>query len=118
MMNINVQSIHFDADRKLIEFIQRRADKLTQFYDQLLDGICYLKLENGESEANKIAEFKINIPGSQLFAKGQAKSFEEATDLAVESLRRQINKHKTKETRTVLSNHKDVLVEIENKEEF
>jgi len=118
MMNITVQSIHFDADQKLIDFIQRKADKLTQFYDQLLDGLCYLKLENGESEANKIAEFKINIPGSQLFAKGQAKSFEEATDLAIESLRRQINKQKTKENRTIISNHKDVLVEIENKEEF
>src|SRR5690554_2153410 len=118
MMNINVQSIHFDADQKLVDFIQRKTNKLTQFYDQLLDGICYLKLENGESEANKIAEFKINIPGNQLFAKGQAKSFEEATDLAVESLRRQINKQKTRENRTVLSNHKDVMVEIENKEEI
>ncbi|WP_118196749.1 HPF/RaiA family ribosome-associated protein [Albibacterium indicum] len=117
-MNITVQSIHFDADRKLIDFIQRKASKLTQFYDQLLDGVCYLKLENGESEANKIAEFKINIPGNQLFAKGQAKSFEEATDLAVESLRRQINKQKTRENRTILSNHKDVLVEIENKEDI
>lgn len=115
-MNITVQSIHFDADQKLVDFIQRKANKLTQFYDQLLDGVCYLKLENGESEANKIAEFKINIPGNQLFAKGQAKSFEEATDLAVESLRRQINKKKTRENRTVLSNHKDVMVEIENKE--
>ncbi|TCK85464.1 putative sigma-54 modulation protein [Albibacterium bauzanense] len=118
MMNINVQSIHFDADQKLIDFIRRRADKLTQFYDQLLDGICYLKLEKGESEANKIAEFKINLPGNQLFAKGQAKSFEEATDLAMESLRRQINKQKTKENKTILSNHKEVLVEIENKEDF
>ncbi|MFB5944847.1 HPF/RaiA family ribosome-associated protein [Albibacterium profundi] len=117
-MNITVQSIHFDADQKLVDFIQRKTNKLTQFYDQLLDGICYLKLENGESEANKIAEFKINIPGNQLFAKGQAKSFEEATDLAVESLRRQINKQKTRENRTVLSNHKDVMVEIENKEEI
>lgn len=117
-MNIIVQSIHFDADQKLVDFIQRKANKLTQFYDQLLDGICYLKLENGESEANKIAEFKINIPGNQLFAKGQAKSFEEATDMAIESLRRQINKQKTKENRTVISNHKDVLVEIENKEDI
>ena len=118
MMNINVQSIHFDADQKLIDFIQRRADKLTLFYDQLLDGICYLRLEKVEDEANKIAEFKINIPGNQLFAKGQAKSFEEAVDLAMESLRRQINKQKTKENKTILSNHKEVLIEIENKEDF
>lgn len=111
-MNIIVQSIRFDADQKLIKFIQKRMDKLGQFFDQIIDGECYLKLENVEDEANKITEFKINIPGNQLFAKGQAKSFEEATDLAVESLRRQINKHKTK-TRTKASNHKELLTAVE-----
>ncbi|SEN89015.1 putative sigma-54 modulation protein [bacterium A37T11] len=111
-MNITLQSIHFDADRKLIDFIQRKADKLDQFFDHIIGGECYLKLENVENEVNKITEFKLNIPGNQLFAKGQGKSFEEATDLAIESLRRQINKHKTK-TRTKASNHKEVLTEPE-----
>jgi putative sigma-54 modulation protein len=112
-MNLNVQSIRFDADKKLIDFIQKRADKLDLFLDQILDGECYLRVENTEDEANKVAEFKLNIPGVQLFAKGQAKSFEEATDIAIESLRRQINKHKTK-TRTKTSNHKDLLAQPED----
>jgi len=107
-MNITVQSIRFDADRKLIRFIQKKVNKLDQFFDRIIGGECYLRLENVEDEANKITEFKINIPGNQLFAKAQAKSFEEATDLAVESLRRQINKHKTK-MRAKASNHKDLL---------
>jgi len=115
-MNINVQSIRFDADKKLINFIQRRMDKLDQFFDQILEGECYLKIENTEDEANKVTEFKLNIPGGQLFAKGQAKSFEEATDQAVESLRRQINKHKTK-TRTKASNHKEILSAVEHQQE-
>jgi putative sigma-54 modulation protein len=72
-------------------------------------------LENVEDEANKVVELKLNIPGNQLFAKAQAKSFEEATDIAVESLRRQVNKYKTK-NRTNASNHKDVLAVDE--EEF
>ena len=114
-MKITVQSIHFDADRKLIDFIQKRVDKLDLFYDQFLDGQCFLKLEKTEDEANKSAEFKLNVPGSQLFAKGQAKSFEEATDLATESIRRQINKLKTK-TKTKASNHKEILNQPE--EEF
>ena len=111
-MNIIVQSIRFDADKKLINFIKKRANKLDQFFDQIIDGECYLKLENVEDEANKVTEFKLNIPGNQLFAKGQAKSFEEATDVAVESLRRQINKHKTK-TRTKASDHKELLSSID-----
>lgn len=107
-MNITVQSIKFDADQKLVDFVKKRAAKLEQFLDNIIEGVCYLRLENVEDEANKIVELKMNIPGNQLFAKAQAKSFEEATDIAVESLRRQINKHKTK-TRTAVSNHKEVL---------
>jgi len=114
-MNISTQSIQFRADKKLIDFIQRRVDKLDQFFDQIISGECYLKLENVENEANKITEFKLNIPGNQLFAKGQAKSFEEATDLAVESLRRQINKHKTK-TRAKVTHQKDVIAEVQEEE--
>lgn len=110
-MNITTQAIQFKADKKLIDFIQRRADKLDQFFDRFISGECYLRLENVEDEANKVTEFKLNIPGGQLFAKGQAKSFEEATDLAVESVRRQINKYKTK-TRVKASSHKDTLVEV------
>lgn len=116
-MNLNVQSIRFTADQKLIDFVHRRADKLSQYLDQIIDGICYLRLENVEDEANKVSEFKINIPGNQLFAKAQAKSFEEATDLAIESLRRQINKYKTK-NRTNVSNHKEVLASGDTGEIF
>src|SRR6201992_358669 len=95
-MKITVQSIHFNADQKLLDFIQRKADKLDTFYDHIISGEVYLKLENVEDEANKITEIKLMLPGNQIFAKEQCKTFEEATDLAVECLRKQIEKHKQK----------------------
>ncbi|MFD2864915.1 ribosome hibernation-promoting factor, HPF/YfiA family [Mucilaginibacter antarcticus] len=95
-MKITVQSIHFTADKGLLEFIQRKADKLDTFHDSIISGEVYLKLENVDNEANKISEFKLRLPGNVLFAKEQCKTFEEATDLAIESLRKQIAKHKTK----------------------
>ncbi|WP_069660731.1 ribosome hibernation-promoting factor, HPF/YfiA family [Arcticibacter eurypsychrophilus] len=104
-MKISVQSIHFTADKKLLAFIQKKADKLDQMSDQIVSGEIYLKLENTVSEENKITEIKVILPGSQLFAKEQCKTFEEATDLAIESLKRQIDKHKIK-TKPHLSNHK------------
>ena len=107
-MKIRVQSIHFNADQKLLEFIQKKVDKLDQFFDQIIGGEVYLKLENVENEANKISEIKLIVPGVTLFAKEQCKSFEEATDLAIESLKKQINKHKNK-TRIKLSEHKELL---------
>lgn len=107
-MNITVQSIKFDADQKLVDFIKKKTGKLEQYLDNIIEGVCYLRVENVEDEANKLVELKLNIPGNQLFAKAQAKSFEEATDIAVESLRRQINKYKTK-NRSNVSKHKDML---------
>ncbi len=94
-MKLQTHAIHFDADPKLIDFIQKKVDKLETFYDRIIDGEVFLKLENGETE-NKIVEIKLNIPGNQLFVKEQAASFEAATDTAVNGLRRQLNKYKEK----------------------
>ena len=97
-MKITVQSIHFTADQKLLDFIQKKVDKLETFFDHIISGEVYLKLEKAEVEANKISEIKLALPGTLMFAKEQCKTFEEATDLAVESLRKQIEKHKTKKS--------------------
>ena len=95
-MKITVQSIRFNADKKLLDFIQKKVDKLDTFFDHIINGEVYLKLENVEDEANKITEIKLMLPGHLIFAKEQCKTFEEATDLAVESLRKQIDKYKQK----------------------
>ncbi|HNP94336.1 MAG TPA: ribosome-associated translation inhibitor RaiA [Cyclobacteriaceae bacterium] len=96
-MKLQVHSIHFDADRKLIDFIQKKVDKLETFYDRMVDGEVFLRLNNEGSE-NKTVEIKLKVPGSQLFAKEQASTFEAATDQATEALRKQLRKFKTKVT--------------------
>lgn len=95
LMKLQVQSIHFDADTKLIDFIQRKVDKLETFYDRLVDGEVFLRLNN-EGIDNKTVEIKLNVPGTQLFAVEKAKSFEAAADLATEALRNQLKKFKTR----------------------
>ncbi len=94
-MKLQVHSIHFDADDKLVDFIQKKLDKLETFYDRVVDGEVFLRLNN-EGIDNKTVEIKVKVPGHQLFAKEQARSFEAATDLATEALRNQIKKFKEK----------------------
>ncbi len=94
-MKVQVQSIHFDADAKLIDFIQRKLDKLDTYYDRTIDAEVILKLNN-EGIENKTVEIKLNVPGDQLFANKTNGSFEAATDHCTEALRRQIKKHKDK----------------------
>lgn len=94
-MKVQVQSIHFDADIKLINFIQKKLDKLDTFYDRTIDAEVILRLNN-EGIQNKTVEIKLNVPGEQLFAHKTNGSFEAATDHCTEALRRQIKKHKEK----------------------
>jgi len=94
-MKLQVHSIHFDADRKLVNFLQKKINKLETFYDRLVDGEVFLRLNN-EGAENKTVEIKLNVPGTQLFAIEKARSFEAAADLATAALRMQLKKFKTK----------------------
>ena len=95
-MKLQMHSIHFDADIKLVDFIQKKADKLETVYDRIIDGEVFMRLDKDDNRQNKIIEIKLNIPGEQLFARTKSKSFEAATDEAVEALRRQLKKFKEK----------------------
>lgn len=95
-MNIKVHSIHFKADQKLIDFVNEKVNKLQLFFDNIITSEVFLRLDKDEEGENKIAEIKILIPGKELFAKKQCKSFEEAADLCVDALRTQVKKHKGK----------------------
>ena len=94
-MKLQVHSIHFDADQKLVRFIQKKVNKLETFYDRLVDGEVFLRLNN-EGVENKTVEIKVNVPGTQLFATEKARSFEAAADLATDALRMQLKKFKAK----------------------
>ena len=45
-MKVNVQSINFNVDQKLINFIQKRMNKLDLFYDKIIKSDVFLKVEN------------------------------------------------------------------------
>ena len=95
-MKIQVHSIHFTADKKLVDYIQEKVDKLDLFYDNIIGGEVFLRLDKSDVNDNKVAEIKLLVPGKELFAKKNSGTFEEATDLAVEALRRQVKKTKEK----------------------
>ena len=95
-MKVNVQSVNFNVDQKLIDFIQVRLDKLEHFYDKIIYADVFLKLQNTTSKENKITEILLSIPGGDLMVKKTCKKFEECVDECVDSLQRQITKKKEK----------------------
>jgi len=95
-MNIMIQSVHFDASERLEEFINQKVGKLDQFSDDIIDAEVILRVDKADTAENKLAEIELGIPGDNLFAKKQSKSFEESVDLACEALRKQLMKRKEK----------------------
>jgi putative sigma-54 modulation protein len=95
-MKLQMHSVHFDADQKLLDFIQMRLDKLETFYDRITEGEVFLRLNNKDGIDNKTVEVKLFVPGATLFTKEEAATFETATDAALDALKTQIIRHKEK----------------------
>jgi putative sigma-54 modulation protein len=96
-MDIKIHSIHFDADEKLIDFVNTKVKKFVQLYDNIIEAEVFLRLDKDSSTENKVTEIKLSIPGNDLFAKKRSKSFEESTDNVVDALKRQLKKTKEKQ---------------------
>ena len=85
-MNIKIQSIKFDADKKLTDFIEKKVNKIERYFDNIVDVEVFLRIQNSQELDNKVAEIRIKVPGSDLFAQRQSKSFEEAIDDCVDAI--------------------------------
>lgn len=96
-MDVKIQSIKFDADQKLVDFINSKLSKLQRFSDTIIGAEVFLKIENTQEEENKNVGIKLLIPGSDLFVERNARKFEEGLDECIEVLKRQIKKHKEKQ---------------------
>lgn len=95
-MNIKIESIHFDADQKLLDFINKKFGKLEQYYDRIMYIEVTLKLENSGQVRDKVVEVKVDVPGELIVCKGINKSFEAAVDEVVDVAKRQLIRHKEK----------------------
>lgn len=95
-MKVNVQSVNFNADPKLIDFIQRKLDKLENYYDRIIYADVYLKTENSSNKTNKTTEVLLSIPGGDFMVKKTCRKFEECVDECVSTLQRQLIKRKKK----------------------
>lgn len=95
-MKVNVHAVNFAVDKKLVDFIQERMEKLEKYYDKIVSFDVFLKVEKTSEKENKIVEVKVHVPGDDLMVKKQCKTFEEGVELSAESLERLLVKRKEK----------------------
>ena len=96
-MKIFVQSVNFNADRELVEFVEKKVESLEKYYDKIIDSEVFLKVQQTSEKENKIVEVKINVSGGDFVVKKTCKTFEEGAALAVDSLKIQLNRRKEKQ---------------------
>lgn len=96
-MNVNIQSVRFDADNKLVEYVNRKLQKLSTFHERIIKVDVFLKLDNVvHNIKDKIAEIRVQVPRHEFFVKASTKSFEESFDTAIDSIITQIKRKKEK----------------------
>ncbi len=95
-MKVTVQTPNFIADAKLINFIEKKLNKLEQFYDRIIFADVFLKVQKTSEKENKSVEILLSVPGGDMIVKKEARTFEAGTDECVQSLERQLKKRKEK----------------------
>jgi putative sigma-54 modulation protein len=95
-MKVDIQSIHFTADKKLLAFVSDKLEKVSTFHNGIKSADVYLRLEKDAEKENKAVEVKLNMNGFDIFAKEHSSTFETATDLVLDKVVAQVKKHKEK----------------------
>lgn len=97
MIQISVKSLHFHADAKLLDFIEKKLSRLGRFFDRPVEAEVHLKLQDTGSKIHeKITEVKIQVPGGWVMDKKTSKSFEAAITASTDTLKRQLVRYKEK----------------------
>lgn len=95
-MKVDIQSIHFDADKKLLDFIEKKIEKVKTFHEGASHAQVYLKINNDQEKENKHVEVKLSLNGHPIFASQQSGTFEAAIDMVLDKIVIQVKKHKEK----------------------
>ena len=96
-MEIKINAVGFSASSQLEDFIQKKISKLDKYHDGIIGSEVTLKLEKDDNRENKVVEVLLNVKGQEVFAKKNAKKFEEAVDELYDVVKRQLVKIKEKE---------------------
>lgn len=86
---------HFDASSELHAYAEDAVQKLDQFYDRIIT--CDIILEPVPDDDNpQKAELNVKVPQKLINAKEKASSYEQAINMVIDNVSRQLKKYKKK----------------------
>lgn len=94
-MNVQIQTVHFTADSKLLDHVQAKIEKMRTYHDRIINVEVYLKLDNVVHQIkDKVVEIKVYVPKHSYFVKQSSKTFEESFEHAYDSMVNQLKRQK------------------------
>lgn len=93
-MDVKIQSVKFDAGKQLVEFVEKKMSRLERFADRPTGADVILRLDKDHENGNKVAVATLHVPDGDIVTEQRAKTFEEAVDLSLDAIKRQIEKRK------------------------
>jgi len=94
-MDVKIQTVHFESDEKLLDFVRKKIEKLNTYHDRITKVDVFLKLDNiVHTLKDKVVELRVHVPKRDFFVKASSKSFEESFDNAYLSLINQLKRQK------------------------
>lgn len=95
-MNVKIQSVKFDADKKLVDFVNAKMSKLERFTEDAVGAEVIMKVDKDNDRGNKVVTIRLVVPGDELVADYRSKTFEESVDECIEALKKQLEKYKNR----------------------
>jgi putative sigma-54 modulation protein len=74
--------------------VEKKMSRLERFESHSTGVDVVLKLDKDSEKGNKLALVTLHVPGADIVSEQRARTFEEAVDLALDAVKRQIEKRK------------------------
>lgn len=91
---IKIDSIHFQADQKLLSFVEKKLEKIQTRHNEITSIKVKMSLENSGQVKDKIVEIVTHLPRQTMVSSGSDKTFERAASEAIQNQQRQLKRYK------------------------
>lgn len=95
-MNVQIRTPDVRIDQQTKDFMYKKLNKLSQFFDRIIDVTALAKEENVNGKDQKVVDIKIIVPGRVVIGSGQGDSFMTAVEKAVHTASRNLRRYKDK----------------------
>ncbi|MCR5759211.1 MAG: HPF/RaiA family ribosome-associated protein [Bacteroidales bacterium] len=95
-MEINLKTLKFDADQKLVDYVNKKVARLEKFFPAGGEQLAEVTLSLGKSPDNKQAKIQTHIPGADLVIERESQTFEQAITDCVDAMKEKLTRAKEK----------------------